>query len=173
VLKQVRLIIISFSWQFVSGCRYGRRFIAQPFSVVLHGRYLRSAQIIIAALARFFRSLIIPPPQERCLAQLTVFSPLGKSYFADQHRSHPPDLLRNLGRIFRTIGNFGSSSNRFRDQSRALPAESITAIGRKPSSFVSKIHSGSLNGSFTLEAIIGSTNCGKGILTWRHDTLDA
>jgi hypothetical protein len=40
----------------------------------------------------------------------------------------------------------------------------MTAIARYPSSLVSKIQSGSLNGFFTVEAIIGTTKSGSGFL---------
>jgi hypothetical protein len=43
-----------------------------------------------------------------------------------------------------------------------LGTSSAAALNaRKPSSLVSKIQSGSLNESLTLEAIIGATNCGR------------
>ena len=60
----------------------------------------------------------------------------------------------------KTIGNLGSNGNRLRDQSLAFPAESMTAIARKPSSFVSKIQSVESKGCFTDEAIIGAINRG-------------
>jgi hypothetical protein len=41
----------------------------------------------------------------------------------------------------------------------------MTAIARKPSSFVSKIQSWLSNGSLALEACIGSMNSGKGRFT--------
>jgi len=46
----------------------------------------------------------------------------------------------NRSTAARTIGNLSSNGNRLRDQSPALPLESMTAIARKPSSFVSKIN---------------------------------
>jgi hypothetical protein len=93
---------------------YGRRLIAQPFSVV-HGRYLRSIQIVIADLARFFRPLIIPPPREGCLSQLLVFGPFGERRLTDEFGSDPLDLFENFDSCRRiprssTASNTGTKS---------------------------------------------------------------
>jgi hypothetical protein len=47
-----------------------------------------------------FCAFVIPPPQESCLSQLLVFSPLGKRYFTDNLRLNPLDFLRDLWGIF-------------------------------------------------------------------------
>jgi hypothetical protein len=47
----------------------------------------------------------------------------------------------------------------FRDQSRALPVESMTVIARQPSSLGSEIQSGLSNGSFIVAQQTGAAAC--------------
>jgi hypothetical protein len=66
-------------------------------------------------------------------------------WYSSQVTGGSPAFSRStIGKPQQTIAlsalrNFGSSGNRFRDQSRILPLESIIVIARKPSSFVPKI----------------------------------
>jgi hypothetical protein len=53
----------------------------------------------LGVAGREFCIFVIPPPQECCLSQLLVFSPLGKRYFTDKLWLDPLDFLGNLGRI--------------------------------------------------------------------------
>jgi hypothetical protein len=88
-----------------------------------------SAKLELSVYHHFPWTLILTPAQKGRLAQLLVFSPLGKCHFADQKWLHPLDFFRNSW-VF-SNGYLALTIEAFRLSGGSNPGARLKPLSRK------------------------------------------